>query len=360
MGQRESLDSLALQAWADTAQDGVIILGTAGQVRMVNLSAQELLRLEYIPHTVDDLLSCSDVSSASLNALFQHDLSARTSRWGSVRTPKYPSRLLSWERVPLYEQGELRGMLLIIKAPQAAFPVERANQSFLSMISHDLRTPLSAILGFAELLRQNRDTLSLDEQTEFLDHIIKNASELNQYTQIALDIMYLEANLQQFELEPVALTPFVMHYLDDARHRFASDRLRFDGEAGAEPMALLSTAALHRILNILVEFALEESTASDPVHLQVRHQPDTTHLFVEHVAPRLTESEVASLFELMSGRDLNCLSRPHLHRMQLYVASLLAERQHGALTFHGIGDCRYCIELILPRAPQETAEGRRS
>jgi len=350
---------LALQAWADTTEDGVVVLDTAGQVEMLNLSAQELLLLERVPQTVDDLLACTGTQNASLKALFRYDLSARTPRWGSVRTPKYPSRLLSWERVPLYDHGEVCGMLLIIKAPHAAFPVERANQSFLSMISHDLRTPLSAILGFAELLRQNRDTLSADEQTEFLDHIIKNASELNQYTQIALDIMYLEANLQQFELEPVTLTPFVKHWMTDARHRFASDRLRFDGDAGDEPMSLLSTAALHRILNILVEFALEESTPSDPVHLRIEHEPDLSRLIIEHTAPRLKASEVVSLFEIMSGRDLSYLGRPHLHRMQLYVASLLAERQHGALTFHGIGDCSYRIELILPRAPHEMAgEGR--
>ena len=155
MEQREPLDSLALQAWADTTEDGVVVLDTAGQVEMLNLSAQELLLLERVPQTVDDLLACTGTQNASLKALFRYDLSARTPRWGSVRTPKYPSRLLSWGGYPCMIM--VRCVACVI-GPHAALPSSAINPSEHDL--PDLRT-LERDLGF-ELLRQNRDTLSAD------------------------------------------------------------------------------------------------------------------------------------------------------------------------------------------------------
>ncbi|WP_119073014.1 sensor histidine kinase [Aggregatilinea lenta] len=350
MNDQNSLDTLALQAWADTSSDGVIVVDLAGQIDLMNVSAQEFLLLDRVPETTDELLASMESPIPGLASMFSHDTSAETARWGSLRVPKYPARLLTWNRVPLYSLGDSIGVLLVIKAPPNTSPIDRVNQSFLSVISHDLRTPLSAILGFAELLRNNKGTLSSDEQTEFLDHIIKNANELNQYTQIALDIMYLEANLQQFEIEPMVLSQFVGHWMSDARHRFPGGRLVYHNGVTEEPMTSISPSALHRILHILVEFAMAESAEPDAVELSLFYSESAAHILIKHNAPNLQIADAASLFEILTSRDLRYEGRPYLHRMQLYVANLLAERQNGTLTLQAKGDDRYQLELMLPCA----------
>ncbi|HML20078.1 MAG TPA: histidine kinase dimerization/phospho-acceptor domain-containing protein [Aggregatilinea sp.] len=350
MSKQDSLDTLALHAWADTSSDGVIVVDLAGRIDLINVSAQEFLLTNCVPETVDELLACVGAPIPSLSPMFSRDLVSETTRWGSMRVPKYPARLLTWHRVPLYSLGDVVGVLLVIKAPPNTSPIDRVNQSFLSVISHDLRTPLSAILGFAELLRNNRGTLTADEQTEFLDHIIKNANELNQYTQIALDIMYLEANLQQFEIEPMVLSQFVGHWMSDARHRFPGGRLVYQDGVAEEPITRFSPSALHRILHILVEFAMAESVPPDPVQICLSYSDSMARVLIQHSAPNLPASDAPSLFEILTNRDLRYQGRPYLHRMQLYVASLLAERQNGSLTLHAQGGDRYLIELMLPCA----------
>ena len=71
-------------------------------------------------------------------------------------------------------------------------------------------------------------------------------------------------------------------------------------------------------------------------------------------APGLTESDVALLFQIMQPRDLSETGRPQMHRMQLYVARLLAERQQGNLSLRGQADFVYEIDLSLPLAPLES------
>ena len=70
------------------------------------------------------------------------------------------------------------------------------------------------------------------------------------------------------------------------------------------------------------------------------------------VRERLRDAEnqsedVATLFQLMNPRDLSEMARPQLHRMQLYVASLLAERQAGYLTLRDRSNNRYELDLAV-------------
>jgi hypothetical protein len=71
-------------------------------------------------------------------------------------------------------------------------------------------------------------------------------------------------------------------------------------------------------------------------------------LVVCHYAPELSAEDAATLFQLLNPRDLSEMARPQLHRMQLYVASLLAERQEGYLTLRDQSNNRYELDLVVP------------
>ena len=120
----------------------------------------------------------------------------------------------------------------------------------------------------------------------------------------------------------------------------------------SETIANAAAPALHKILHILAEFALEEAAPNDQVVIWLEHDPLQAHLVVEYRAPELDSADAASLFRLMHPRDLSQAGRPNLARMQLYVATLLAERQQGYLTMSGRPDQHYQMHLVLPLAPQ--------
>ncbi len=71
---------------------------------------------------------------------------------------------------------------------------------------------------------------------------------------------------------------------------------------------------------------------------------------LRHQAPHLTEEEAGRLFALMAPRDLSEERRPQLHRMQFYVASLLAERQDGSLVLRQRPDQSIELDLAMTLA----------
>lgn len=345
------LKLLALRAWSESSNEGLLVIDSGGLVCLVNSRLRELFNLHTVPQSVDALLRQADYVAPDLRALLSVSKRPDHTQWGNLHVLGNPPQRLIWQQIPLFEGSDVAGSLVIFRDATTQGQLELAKQSFLSMISHDLRTPLSTILGFAELLYNNRGTLSDEEQTEFLEHIIKNANQLSRYAQIALDIMYLEANRQQFDTESVFLDRFVKHWLKDALHRFPAEQIVYhNGAAAPEPMSQIAPSALHRILYILVEFALAESPLDEFIDIRLDYDAELAHVMVQHHAPDLSGDDATALFRLMHPRDLSESGRPKLHRMQLYVASLLAERQQGHLTLRGEDDRRYQFDLTMPLA----------
>ncbi|MBN1564502.1 MAG: HAMP domain-containing histidine kinase [Anaerolineae bacterium] len=329
----------------------MLIIDAEGMVQLLNPRLQNMLNLTTAPQTVNALRRQVGRVIPEFRTLLAQAANVRQTEWGNLRIQQYPSQRVVWQMVPLFDdEGLYTGTLIIFSDANVPGQLEIANQSFLSMISHDFRTPLSTILGFAELLYNNQGRLSPEDQTEFLEHIINNANDLSRYTQIALDIMYLEANQQNFEFESVFLNRLISHWLTDARHRFPAQQIAFENGITEEPLAVVAPAALHRILNILVEFALKESPDDELVDIRLDYGATQAHLVVCHHAPDLSVEDAATLFQLMNPRDLSEMARPHLHRMQLYVASLLAERQDGYLTLRDQANNRYELDLVVPLA----------
>ena len=345
----DTLQFLALQRWSELTSEGVLAVEKSGHILILNAKLRERLALQTSPQNVKALLSQVTKCAPGLKRLLTN-LRSERAEWGSLQVESASPQQMLWERAPLLVEGEVVGTLFVFRDAVSEGQRELAKQSFLSMISHDLRTPLSTILGFAELLYNNRDTLGREEQTEFLEYIINSANQLSDHIKIALDVMYLEADLQNFETEIVSLQHIVKHWITDASHRLSVQQLAFQNGTGPAPLACASPEALHRILYILVEFALEETPETDPVRLNLSEDGHYAHVIVEHHAPDLHPEDIPNLFRITHPRDLSDVGRPPLHRMQLYVAHLLAERQQGHLTIHERAEQWYALDLAVPLA----------
>jgi len=340
-----------LDAWGSCSSEGVLIFDNTGTIHFANARLSELLSIAEIPPTTLALLQTVEPAIPALRSLLRPLQEGERTSWGHLVPQSGHAHRLAWQRVPLKDASLPGVTVMVFREDTTEGRPGFGRQSFLSTISHDLRTPLSAIVGFAELLRNNIGSLSEDEQREFLGHILKNANDLTQYAQIALDIMFLEASPYHFELEDVFLARFVRHWLHDAMHRFPTNRVKvlngIESEESEDLRVRASPAALHKILYILLEFALRESPGDGPIQIRLDQHEAEAHIVLRHQAPHLTQEEAGRLFALLAPRDLSEERRPQLHRMQLYVASLLAERQSGSLVLRQRPDRAFELDLTM-------------
>jgi len=212
-----------LTQYLEVIPEGVIVLNTDKQLVYTNQAAQHLLTIVSTESTLylSDLAKLFRLSYADSKQPFQLDdiPLSRALKGEIVSTDnmlletKNGSRIIASQARPLYDrEDELIGAISIFRDITEANQKEQelqqartiAEQSlhereiFLANISHDIRTPLNAILGFTELLRQKQ--MAPDEQ-DYLNGIKLSGNNLLALINELLDVSRIESG--QLVLEPV-------------------------------------------------------------------------------------------------------------------------------------------------------------
>ncbi|GAI33324.1 unnamed protein product, partial [marine sediment metagenome] len=85
------------------------------------------------------------------------------------------------------------------------FKANKIKSEFLTNISHEFRTPLNAILGFAEILREKPDTLTKEKGRRYAENIITGGKNLLNMINDLLDLAKTEAGKMELHIEKTSV-----------------------------------------------------------------------------------------------------------------------------------------------------------
>jgi signal transduction histidine kinase len=95
---------------------------------------------------------------------------------------------------------------------------DKAQQEFINIAAHELRTPIQPIIGLSEVLRSKKLEGQL-QQENILDVIIRNAKRLQRLSQVILDITKIESGLLKLNKERFNLKQVIFNTVDDYRNQ---------------------------------------------------------------------------------------------------------------------------------------------
>jgi signal transduction histidine kinase len=104
----------------------------------------------------------------------------------------------------------------------APYEIGRLESEFLAIISHELRSPLAAIKGYAATLRRHGHKLGRVERDEFLQAIDEASDRLEVLIARMLELSRLEAGTIKPNLAPVDIVPVINEALVAAEHRWGA------------------------------------------------------------------------------------------------------------------------------------------
>jgi signal transduction histidine kinase len=132
-------------------------------------------------------------------------------------------RTLTYEDLLAYvEKLEKRVKELETEVVDNDTKTEELKTKFLSNISHELRTPMNAILGFSSLL--NDQQLPNKKREEYVDHINQSSAKLLNVVEAMIDVSMIQTGQLKIRQEEC----FVNQFLTDIYHYFNVDRHRND------------------------------------------------------------------------------------------------------------------------------------
>jgi signal transduction histidine kinase len=162
---------------------------------------------------------------------------------------------------------------------------------FLGLISHELKTPMTTILGNALLLRRIRDEAARDR---LLDDLEADAERMAGIVDNLLSLARFEV-VQRHLLEPTALHAVVRRCVADIA-RAHPDR-EITAEADGRPVVEANAEQLEMVIRNLVGNALKYSPPGSPVRVEVRGSDDRATVLVLDRGPGIDDDDADQLFD---------------------------------------------------------------
>jgi two-component system phosphate regulon sensor histidine kinase PhoR len=173
--------------------------------------------------------------------------------------------------------------------------LDRVKSEFVANASHELKTPLSSIKGYAEALMEG----ALDDakvRAPFVGKIHANALRLERLVQDLLSLSHLEANPTPKETEPLPLRGYVNAAANLHRHAMEGAGVRLENHVGEDVRLLMEPRDLELILNNLVGNAVKYNKPGGKVKLWTE-MGGTLKLSVKDTGIGIPEEMLPRIFE---------------------------------------------------------------
>lgn len=232
---------------------------------------------------------------------------------------------------------------------------EMANKmkaSFLAAMSHELKTPLNAVLGFSEIIRD--ELLGPAGQKVYRDYagdIHKSGARLLAVINDVLDVSRLEGGLLTIEERPESLREVVDQAIKLARHKTPDTRkIELDLPQDV-PVLLVDPRRLAQAIGNLLANALKFTPVPGVVRCSVRSVRDgSVVLVVEDGGIGMAEETIAAALEPFRQLDGSLARRFEGTGLGLYIAKALVELHAGSLKVKSAVGEGTIVTIVLPSA----------
>lgn len=234
---------------------------------------------------------------------------------------------------------------------------ERLHKSLLNSISHELRTPISAITGSIGQLIEGDAAQNPKLRDALFHEIAQGASRLNRLVSNLLDMSRLESGYLKARLEWVDLNDVINLVLDSLKWR-AADHLLVPKFAANLPLAYADFVLLEQALKNLVHNSLFHTPAGTRIEVESAQAGTQLLIHVRDFGPGIPTSELPKIFEKF-------YRMPHAPAggtgLGLSIARGFVEAQGGTLTAEDnpTGGVVFTIALPLKPMPALRPEGER-
>jgi signal transduction histidine kinase len=260
--------TLKLEALLGAVADGIIILGPDLRVQSVNVAlltllnaeAEELIGLPY-----DSVLRwVKTPKGTSIETALAQDWSHRISTESFIegdiaRFGGLAPIPVGINYAPLFDsEGQLLNIIASVRDMTRARTAEELKASFISVVSHELKTPIALIKGYANTLR--REDAEWDQETiqSSLKVIENEADRLSAMIEDLLDATRLQAGQMSFKPSEINLA----NLASEAVRRFAAHLPSHEIEVNFPPdlpLVIADAARIRQVLDNLISNAIKYS-----------------------------------------------------------------------------------------------------
>jgi two-component system sensor histidine kinase CreC len=246
---------------------------------------------------------------------------------------------------PKLGRTEIADLGLAMRRMQEALEGRQYAEEYVQTLTHELKSPLSAIRGAAELLQED---MPAPQQARFIANIRNESARISRIVDRMLELARLENRREKPDMEPVEVSAMVRTVIESHEPLLASKNVRIDLDVPERLILTGNAFLLHQALENLVQNAIEFSPTGGTVKVAVITDRDQVILSVTDEGPGIPDYALGRLFERFYS-----LARPDTGKkgtgLGLNFVREVAKSHGGTIRVTNRPEGGALAELSLPR-----------
>ncbi|MGK5086866.1 CHASE2 domain-containing protein [Bdellovibrionota bacterium FG-2] len=228
--------------------------------------------------------------------------------------------------------------------------VEELKTNFLSLVTHDLKTPVARIQGLAEVLMAKASSRLIERDQETIRHIISSSEELNRFISSILELNKVESKLLRIQLESKDVNQLIERCLEGFKAPARAKGIKIQSEL--EPLfpIKLDPTLISKVLNNLIDNAMKYSPQGSVVFVSSKETADNAwvEISVQDQGEGLTETERDSLFTRFYRAKNDATARVNGTGLGLYLTKYFVEAHNGRVEVLSELGSGSTFKILLP------------
>ncbi|MDZ7292162.1 MAG: cell wall metabolism sensor histidine kinase WalK [candidate division KSB1 bacterium] len=212
-----------------------------------------------------------------------------TKTWKDIFLQAHAARVLN-------EQNELIGIVTILRDITREKEIDRMKTELVSMVAHELRSPLTSISGFSELLLD--PAVNREQSEEYAAIILKESIRLSDLINKFLDISRIEAGKSQAKRIPMQIRDVVDKVLDVNLHQAEKKGIVVSVKVSPElPLVFGDPDMLEQVILNLFTNAVKYSPENTAIEIRLKERENDVLVEVEDNGYGISEKSLPRIFE---------------------------------------------------------------
>ena len=245
----------------------------------------------------------------------------------------------------------IRDISKVKEAEKALIEIDTMRKEFISTAAHELRTPLSVLIGYSEILTDPEISgkFSSQRRQEALEMIKEKGLVLNQIVDDLLDINRMEGGLK-FGIKAETLNPnlLVKKAFEEIIIKAPKRDIICQLPEGEEPQLVCDGQRIMQVMENLLSNALKYTSQGGAITLAGADHADCYEISVTDDGIGMTPDQIERVFEKFYRVDSSNTAVGGLG-LGMYIVKEIVDAHHGAIAIDSRLGKGTCVKVTLPK-----------
>lgn len=208
--------------------------------------------------------------------------------------------------------------------------VDNLKQNFISLMSHDLKTPVAKIAGIADILRQQYD--NTPDQKRLLDNVVQATKELNSFITSILDLTKIESQNLTLRKESKDINKLIEGIVEKLRFEVAAQEMELETELAPLYPIQVDSVLMNRVVSNLIENAIKYSGKGKTVFVKTWDDAQWVYIEIRDNGVGIKAEDLAHIFDKFYRVKNDSSHTIKGSGLGLYLVKYFIELHNGTIT----------------------------